>query len=73
MKIKDICEETADDLERALIHYSDSKRKEHERLHSGSKLAKGFWKGKRAIDKLKYNPAVDAIKGVHNWAMKHSK
>jgi hypothetical protein len=73
MKIREICESTADDLEKSLVRYAEFKHKEHEKLHTGSNFKKAFYKGKRMADKLTNNPVVDKIRDINNWAKKHSK
>lgn len=74
MKIKELCEDAADDIELALVHHADHKRKEHEHLHTGSKFKKSFYKGKIATDKLtKHNDVIHTINKVHDWVKKHSK
>lgn len=73
MKIREICENTADDLENALIHYAEKKHREREHLTKGSAFTKGFWKGRRAVDKMKDNPLVHGAQRVAQWAKKQSK
>lgn len=74
MKIRELCEDAAEELEIALTHYADHKRREHEHLRTGSKFKKAFYKGKITTDKLaKHNDVIHTINKVHDWVKKHSK
>ena len=73
MKIKEIDEGAADDLELALTHYAEKKHREHELKSKGSEFKKAFYKGKDLGDKMVDNPVTRGIQKVGQWVHKQNK